>query len=295
VKPIKKLDTVVEDIYSAIEDLGKGKPIEVNEEDLDKFGDFMKEAMKDWLTPRANRKPSLRMSNIGKPERQLWYEMKSNPREVAIPASTMIKFLYGHILERVVLFLTELSGHEVTDEQKEVKVNGVVGHMDCKIDGEVVDIKSASNFAFKKFKDSTLPEDDPFGYLSQLTGYEHNEGTSNGGFLAINKETGELALFTPQSLDKPDIKQTITDIKKSLQKSKPPAKLCYEPVAEGTYGNFKLPRQCTYCPFKFECHKDANEGKGLRVFQYARGVTYLTTVKKLPKVDEITNRFNGAI
>ena len=45
-----------------------------------------------------------------------------------------------------------------------------------------------------------------------------NEGTSNGGFLAINKETGELALFTPQSLDKPDIKQTITDIKKSLQK-----------------------------------------------------------------------------
>ena len=71
----KKLDTVVEDIYSAIEDLGKGKPIKVSEEDLDKFGDFMKEALKDWLTPRANRKPSLRMSNIGKPERQLWYEL----------------------------------------------------------------------------------------------------------------------------------------------------------------------------------------------------------------------------
>ena len=54
-KHIKKLDTVVEDIYSSIEDLGKGKPIKVSEEDLDKFGDFMKEALKDWLTPRANR------------------------------------------------------------------------------------------------------------------------------------------------------------------------------------------------------------------------------------------------
>ena len=116
------------------------------------------------------------MSNIGKPERQLWYEMKSNPREVAISAPTMIKFLYGHILERVVLFLTELSGHEVTDEQKEVKVEGVVGHMDCKIDGEVVDIKSASNFAFKKFSEGTLPENDVFGYLSQLAGTFRRSG-----------------------------------------------------------------------------------------------------------------------
>ena len=292
-KPIKKLDTVVEDIYSSIEDLGKGKPIKVNEEDLDKFGDFMKEALKDWLTPRANRKPSLRMSNIGKPERQLWYELKSNPKDIAIPAPTMIKFLYGHILERVVLFLTELSGHEVTDEQKEVKVKGVVGHMDCKIDGEVVDIKSASNYAFRKFSHGTLPDDDVFGYLAQLAGYEHNEDTDQGGFLAINKESGELALFKPDSLDKPNIEFKINKIKKQLKQDTPPPR-CYKPIDEGAYGNQKLPRECKYCPFKFECYKDANDGAGLRVFQYHNELRYLTKVEKLPKVDEVTARFNGA-
>ena len=289
----KKLDTVVEDIYSSIEDLGKGKPIKVSEEDLDKFGDFMKEAMKDWLTPRANRKPSLRMSNIGKPERQLWYELKSDPKEIAIPAPTMIKFLYGHILERVVLFLTELSGHEVTDEQKEVKVEGVVGHMDCKIDGEVVDIKSASNFAFKKFSEGTLPQNDPFGYLSQLAGYEYNEDTNQGAFLAINKESGDLVLYCPSKEDKPNIKSKINKIQKQLKQDTPPPR-CYKPIDEGAYGNQKLPRECKYCPFKFKCHKDANDGEGLRVFKYYNELRYLTKVEKLPKVDEVTDRCNGA-
>jgi len=293
VKPIKKLDTVVEDIYSAIEDLGKGKPIKVSEEDLDKFGDFMKEALKDWLTPRANRKPSLRMSNIGKPERQLWFEMKASKKDVSIPAPTMIKFLYGHILERVVLFLTELSGHEVTDEQKKVKVEGVVGHMDCKIDGEVVDIKSASNFAFKKFSEGTLPENDVFGYLAQLAGYEHNEGTDEGAFLAINKENGELALYKPESLDKPNVEFKIKKVKQQLTQDTPPPDLCYEPIDDGASGNQKIPRECKYCQFKFECHKDANDGKGLRVFQYHNELRYLTRVSKLPRVDEITNSFNG--
>jgi len=289
----KKLDTVVEDIYSTIGDLGKGKPIKVSEEDLDKFGDFMKEAMKDWLTPRANRKPSLRMSNIGNPERQLWYEMKSDPKDVAIPAPTMIKFLYGHILERVVLFLTELSGHEVTDEQKEVRVEGIVGHMDCKIDGEVVDIKSASNFAFKKFSEGTLPQNDPFGYLSQLAGYEYNEETSNGAFLTINKESGDLVVYCPSNEDKPDIKSKINKIQKQLKQDTPPPR-CYKPVDDGAYGNQKLPRECKYCQFKFKCHKDANDGAGLRVFKYYNELRYFTKVEKLPKVDEITDRFNGA-
>ena len=68
----------------------------------------------------------------------------------------MIKFLYGHIPERVVLFLTELAGHKVTDEQKEVKVGGILGHMDCKIDGEVIDIKSASGYVFQSLRTALL-------------------------------------------------------------------------------------------------------------------------------------------
>jgi hypothetical protein len=41
--------------------------------------------------------------------------------------------------------------------------------MDCIIDGEVVDVKTASGYGFRKFKDGTLPEEDTFGYMAQLT------------------------------------------------------------------------------------------------------------------------------
>ena len=143
-KKKKSLDTLIPDIYEVVGKLGKGEALDVSEEDLDKFGEFMRQALKDWLTPRANKKPTLRMSNIGRPERQLWFDMKKdNYTNNGVNPPTMIKFLYGHLLERVVLFLTELADHDVTDEQKEIKVKGILGHMDCKIDGEVIDIKSA--------------------------------------------------------------------------------------------------------------------------------------------------------
>ena len=282
----KKLTTVVEDIYDRIGVLGQGETIDVCDKDLDKFAEFMKQALKDWLTPRSKREPALRMSNIGKPKRQLWYDMNSKRETQGIPSPVLIKFLYGHILERVVLFLTELSGHKVTDEQKEVKISGILGHMDCKIDGEVVDIKSASGFAFKKFRDGSLPDDDPFGYMAQLAGYEHSEETTDGGFLAINKETGELALFQPDELDKPNIPFKIEDLQKVIKSDTPP-EFCYEPVPEGTSGNYRLPRECRYCAHKFECHKDSNDGQGLRAFKYSKGITYLTKVVREPKVEEL--------
>ena len=59
----------------------------------------------------------------------------------------------------------------------------------------------------------TLAENDYFGYMAQLSGYEEAEKGSKGGFLAINKETGELALYQPQELDKVNIKTRISKIK----------------------------------------------------------------------------------
>ena len=170
---MKKLDTLVEDIYSTLAVLGEGEALDVSEEVLDEFGNAMKEALRHWATPKSRDKETLRMSNIGKPLRQLWYDMKSEGEETQkLDPHLFIRFLYGHILEEVMLFLVKLSGHEVSDEQKQVKVSNVYGHMDCKIDGEVVDIKTASSFAFRKFANGTLADDDPFGYLAQLSGCE---------------------------------------------------------------------------------------------------------------------------
>lgn len=283
----KNLSTLVDDIYSSVSKLNTGEE-KIPTELLDSLLEGIKNAMVSWATPRNKSGFTLRMSNIGKPSRQLYYENKYADAESTVNASTSIKFLYGHLLEEVLIFLVKLSGHAVTDQQKEVVVSGVKGHMDCKIDGEVVDIKTASGFSFKKFKNGRLVEDDPFGYLSQLAGYEKAEGTENGGFLVINKESGELTLFQPEDLDKPNVESLISKLMKLVfNLGKPPEK-CYAPVPAGTKGNMKLPRGCTYCGFKIECNKDVNDGDGLRIFKYAKGLEYLTKVKSVPKVEEIS-------
>jgi len=241
-----------------------------------------------WARPsERNSEFTLRMSNIGRPARQLWYE-QNMPTESSGPTpSTQIKFLYGHILEEILLMLVRAAGHKVTDEQKEVDVRGIKGHIDCKIDGEVVDVKTASKIAFNKFREGRLREDDPFGYMSQLAGYEEAEKSSEGGFLVINKESGELCLYRPEELDKPSITSQIQHTRKALKLATPPAR-CYESVPEGKKGNMKLNRNCNYCPYKFECYKDANNGQGLRTFKYANGPAYFTHVEVAPRVEEIT-------
>jgi len=286
-KSKKTLDTLVEDIYNKIGVLADGEHIDLDPETIDQFGESMKEILYKWSHPEPRGAATLRMSNIGRKSRQLWYDMKTEGTPERMPPSLFIKFLYGHLLEEIVIFLIKLSGHTVTDEQKEIKVSGIKGHMDCVIDGEVVDIKTASGYAFKKFRDGTLAENDMFGYMAQLAGYEEAQGTSNGGFLALNKESGELALYRPDNFDKPNIKNKITNIKKAVKLATPPDR-CYSPIPDGKSGNMQLPKECVYCRHKFECHKDANEGKGLRVFKYSNGNRYLTQTPKAPNVIEVT-------
>ena len=281
----KTLDTLIEDIYSSISKVSEGKNLELSDDLVYDFGEKMKSALVHWATPRSQTK-GLRMSNVGKPARQLWYDMRSKQTQSNHSASTQIKFLYGHILEELLILLVRMSGHTVTDEQKEVVVEGITGHMDCKIDGEVVDIKTASGFAFKKFAEGTLAEQDDFGYMAQLAGYEAYEGTDAGGFLVINKENGELCLFRPDDMDKPTIKTRIKSIKKAVKLDTPPEK-CYNPIPEGVKGNEKLSRQCVFCPHKYDCWEDSNEGKGLRVFKYSKGLSYFTKVVSAPRVEEI--------
>ena len=283
---MKSLNNLIEDIYKNIQPICDGESLDLSEEQIDKFGEDMKNVLRNWSSPTVRDcRFTLRMSNVGKPLRQLWYDNKSEMDSSVTPI-TMIKFLYGHILEEVVLMLARLSGHEVSDEQKEVTVNDVKGHMDCKIDGEVVDVKTASSFAFKKFKYGTLPDDDPFGYISQLSGYEQSEGTTGGGFLVINKETGELTFYAPDEFDKIDTGKRIKTIRKAFKSKTPPDK-CYPEIPEGTKGNMKIHRGCSYCPHKFVCHSDSNDGQGLRGFRYAKGVVYFTKVVKEPNVEEV--------
>ena len=281
----KNLSTLVEDIYEKIECLSQGENMDIPQDLIDDFGERMKQALVHWTEPKKQTK-GLRMSNIGRPARQLWYESKKDSEPTPLKAPTHIKFLYGHLLEELLILFVKIAGHSVSDEQKEVTVDGIKGHIDCKIDGQVVDIKTASNFGFKKFKEGTLYQDDPFGYMYQLSGYETSEGTTEGGFLAINKETGELALYCPGDLTKPNVNGRIDSLKNKLKSDTPPEK-CYQPIPEGKKGNMRLPTGCAYCGFKNECWSDANNGRGLRVFKYANGLKYFTRVTSTPNVQEL--------
>ena len=124
---MKKIETLVEDIY----DLFNLTPIERDEKEvdelIDKFGDMLKVHIKEFMYSKP-REGHLRLSGIGKPNRQLWYDVNTKTTEESLPPSTRIKFLYGYILEELLLLCAEVAGHTVEAQQKEVSVEGVLGH-----------------------------------------------------------------------------------------------------------------------------------------------------------------------
>ena len=70
----KKLENIVQDIYTAIKPLSKGKGLKLSDEDINQFGEDMKDALRSWSAEQPEDKPALRMSNIGKPLCQLQME-----------------------------------------------------------------------------------------------------------------------------------------------------------------------------------------------------------------------------
>lgn len=281
-----ELSTLVEDIYKVVEDRG-GWDKAVN--------DFFKEQVgaTTWrrLAEPEEERGTLRMSSIGQPcERKLWYSVNAYKEGEPLRPETRIKFLYGDILEDLLLSLAVAAGHTVQGHQDELTIAGIKGHRDAVIDGVTVDVKSASTFSFKKFQQHNLEKEDPFGYLTQLASYVYaakgdplvtdNKG---GAFLVIDKQHGKLCLdyydFEATGHLKA-IPELYADRIESAGKKKPPFR-GYRDVDEGKSGNKKLCMECSYCGFKKLCWP------GLRTFTYARGPVFLTKVKRKPDVPEV--------
>lgn len=275
----KDLNTLVPDVYSLLQ---TGR--ECSEADTQEFGNslakLVQERLANYGKPRGR---TLRMSNLGKPDRKLYYELRDQSvSQEVFDGHTLLKFLIGDIWESVLLFLAKQSGHEVTHEQAEVELDGIIGHIDAIIDGTVVDVKSASTFAFKKFKDGTLADDDPFGYIEQISGYATALGT-DGAFLAGDKQNGHIALLRVSKEDVAaiDIRSRIEHIKAVVASDDLPER-CYSPKEMGKSGNLILDTGCSYCPFKQHCWADANNGIGLRTFIYSGGPVHFTHVEREP-------------
>ena len=286
----KRIDTIATDIKNLVAGISNGKPANVTEENMDKFLLNIKEAFHSWNNPVREKDGKLRMSVLGKPPRQLWYDRFSPKKTKSYDASLNIKFLYGHILEHLLLYLAELTGHKIADQQKKVEIDNIKGHIDATVDGEVCDVKSASTFSFKKFKTGELVGDDPFGYHAQLSGYETGMGTNKGGFLVMDKSSGDVCFYKPDELAKPNVPNLIKTLQDTLKRNSPPDR-CYQ-LSETKGGNKSLPIGCQFCAHKWECYQDANDGKGLRVFKYSNRYVYLAEVNRQPNVEEITKNFS---
>jgi hypothetical protein len=285
---MKTVNNLVDDIYALM--VSKEADPSVNvEAEIEKFGESVKELMrKEFGRDKREDNRRLRLSNIGRTDRYLWNHFNGTEAEEILP-HTYVKFMYGHLIEEMLLFLTRMSGHKVTDEQKVCQVEGIVGHMDCKIDGVVTDVKSASSFGFKKFKDATLAFDDPFGYIDQIKAYAHSEGETQFGWLAMDKANGHLTYLKYDLADtqapvyevlKSDIAERVRHVKKLVEQPEP-KEWCSQPVPDGKSGNLKLSIGCSYCQFKDHCYPN------LRTFSYSYGPKFLVDVINEPRVEEI--------
>lgn len=276
----KQIETLIPDIHELLI-----KGVEVSDEDARAFGEQMAVLVQERLK-REPREGTLRMSNLGKPDRQLWYEVNTPEDAEKMHPNSYLKFLYGDVIEALLLFLAKQAGHTVEGEQAELEIEGVKGHRDAVVDGVTTDAKSASPFAFKKFERGLQPEEDAFGYISQINNYIEAgkddplvSDKTRGAFLAMNKVTGDLALDIHQKSPVPV--EEIIKYKKEMVAQRLPPERCYEPEPMGKSGNMKLGLNCSYCAFKKKCWPE------MRTFLYATGPVFLTEVKEEPRVPEV--------
>jgi hypothetical protein len=214
-----------------------------------------------------------------------------------MPPWAQIKFAYGTIIEDLILTLCRAAGHEVTGEQDELRLDGIVGHRDCVIDGCIVDVKSASSISFQKFKTHDYSLVDSFGYLDQLDSYivaSHSDPLvrckDHGYILAVDKTLGHLHAYKHTA--RPEHIRSRIGCYKAIVSSPHPPKCECKTEAVGNSGNIKLDFKSSYSPYKWSCFP------GLRAFKYAGGIMYLSKVVKPPRntygpIPEIPNPFRS--
>lgn len=280
------INKLVDDIYAVLE--GKGGWTGT-------IGSMMGKSIAMMANSRFSKPQEprryLSLSSVGTDcKRKLWYRINDDDNQEVPDGAALLKFFYGDMIEELVLSLVEAAGHSLTGQQDRMDCFGVKGHRDAVIDGMTVDVKSASPFAFQKFKEHKLADDDPFGYLSQLSSYVAAAkddplvtNKTHGAFLVVNKVTGEIVLDVYDLTNRIDYKEKeIEKVRTMIKGDLPETRL--DPVPfdkKNPEGNLKLCTSCSLCPHKKVCWPEA------RTFQYSYGPVTLTKVVNEPRVPEV--------
>lgn len=213
----------------------------------------------------------IRMSNVGRPTCQLWYE--KNKPEVALPMPTnfMMNMMLGDIVEAVFKGVLKEAGVQYEDSKKvslDCGSTTVHGSYDIVINNAVDDIKSASDWSYRnKFESyDTLASGDGFGYIGQLAGYSKASGKRAGGWWVVNKANGHFKYVPATGLDMDTEIAKIEDTVKTVEENK--FERCFEPVPE-TFrgkptGNKVLNNGCKFCSYRFDCWSNLTERSAVK-------------------------------
>ena len=212
------------------------------------------------------RKFHLRMSNIGRPSCQLWFEKNQPEKSDPLPTTFVMNMMLGDIVEAVFKGLMKEAKIKFEDSDKvhlDVADEKVSGTYDLVLNDAVDDIKSASDWSYRnKFESfDTLSSDDAFGYVGQLAGYAKALGKKAGGWWVVNKANGSFKYVPAENID---VDNEVKKLEENVKVVKSNVfKRCYESEEE-TFrgkptGNRVLSKTCSFCRYKHSCWENLQE------------------------------------
>ena len=261
------------EVQDFLQKAGRGEIDSSRLDDLiEAFGEDCKTAIRKQFS--RNSEYRIRMSGLGRPLCQQQLEKQGLKQDVAY--NDVIRFLIGDLVEAAAILVMKAAGVNVQQEQGQCSLEfdgqTVNGTLDVIIDDKVWDIKSTSPWSFEnKFSGrggyDAIKEDDPFGYIMQGFLYSESQGLPFGGWIAINKSSGEWDFVeAPDNQDEDRetylkeaaqrVRAIVNDAKFKIPFTSLPETYTYKGVKYET-GNRLMPKTCTFCSFKENCWKSA--------------------------------------
>ena len=236
--------------------------VSMGENTIEQIANDIKDALHRQFNSKQKRKYSLRMSSIGRPSCQQWFEKNLPNKALPKPTTFVMNMMLGDIVEAVFKGLLKEAGADFKNSEQvklKLKDKTIKGTYDLILDDQVDDIKSASNWSYRyKFESfDTLKEGDGFGYIGQLAGYAKATNTKAGGWWVVNKANGDFKYVPATGIE---VDKEVSKMEETIKavESKELVR-CFEPEPEyfrsKPTGIMVLNKNCTFCDFRQECWK----------------------------------------
>lgn len=264
-------------------------PVELTEETIEEFGEACKAALRKQFT-EPQQPWTLRMSNAGKPLCVLVHENAGTMGEARSPWFK-VQMMLGDMGEALVIALMRGAGIRIDAKQQAVQLKlgegkALSGTLDVIAEGKLYDIKTASPWSFShKFQAGfgALAESDAFGYVGQLYGYATAAGVPVGGWIALDKVTGQIVVCEAPD-DRDVANAALTKIVKNARELAQPSPCATrlpdeaEMFRKAPTGNRVLSPACGLCDFKWSCWPELRQIPSLPSSGASPKLTYYTEI-----------------